>query len=302
MHNAAMKGRMVRGPARDGSGLLAGLLLCGHCGRKLHVTYTGKASKYQRYACQGAMVNHGVGRCISFGGFGPEGMIAQELLRRLEPLSLEAALAAIDGQGRGDDERLKQKQLSLEHARFEVARARRQYDAVDPDNRLVAAEPERRWNETLKIYNELEQELGLLRASQPTQMRDTTRESLLMLGRDLPALWNHPQSSSQPKRRIVRALLQEIIVKKANERISMILHWQGGDHTTLEFLMSKGGKHRYASPENLVIFSARSCARTTRSSDRRYPQPDGSAYGARKYMDRDTLAFISPQIQHRCLH
>jgi hypothetical protein len=122
-------------------------------------------------------------------------MIAQELLRRLEPLGLQAALAAIDRQGRGDDERLRQKELSLEHARFEAARARRQYDAVDPDNRLVAAELERRWNETLKIHNELEQELDLLRASQPSQMSETMRESLLTLGQDLPALWNHPQST-----------------------------------------------------------------------------------------------------------
>ena len=56
-NNAAMKGMLVRGPARNGGALLAGLLRCGHCGRKLHVTYSGAQGDCLRYACQGAMIN-----------------------------------------------------------------------------------------------------------------------------------------------------------------------------------------------------------------------------------------------------
>src|SRR6185437_4682457 len=122
--NAAMKGQLVRGPARNGGALLAGLLRCGHCGRKFHVTYGGAEGNCLRYACQGAMINHGTGRCISFGGLKSERLIVDELLRRLEPLGVQAALSAIDHRMQSNDERLSQKELALEQARFEVARAR----------------------------------------------------------------------------------------------------------------------------------------------------------------------------------
>lgn len=251
-HNAAMKGSMVRGPARSGGALLPGLLRCGHCGRKLHVTYGGAAGQCLRYACQGALINHGTDRCISFGGLKAERLFEEELLHRLEPLGLQAALIAIDRQMKSGDEQLKQKELSLEQARFEVARARRQYDACDPDNRLVAAELERRWNETLKTYSILEQELQALRSNRPAPLSDSARRTLLQLGEDLPALWNHPRSAPQLKKRIARTLVHEIVVKKEGERISMFLHWQGGDHTKLEFMKNKPGKHRHASSDDVI--------------------------------------------------
>lgn len=253
-HNAAMKGRLVRGPARKGEALLAGLLRCGHCGRKLHVAYSGTHSSCRRYSCQGAMINHGIpDKCLAFGGHKADRVIEAELLRRLEPLGVRAAIDAIDRQAHSNDEQVSQKELALEQARFEVARARRQYDAVDPDNRLVAGELERRWNEALRRYNTIEGELKTLRANRPEPMSNAIREGLLRLGEDLPRLWRHPQSDQTLKKRIVRTLLHEIIVTKDGERISMVLHWQGGDHTSLEFLKSKTGEHRYATPANVVM-------------------------------------------------
>jgi len=252
-HNAAMKGRLVRGPARKGEALLAGLLRCGHCGRKLHVAYSGTHSTCRRYSCQGAMINHGIPeRCLSFGGHKADRVVEVELLHRLEPLGVRAALGAIDRQVHSNDEQVAQKEMALEQARFEVARARRQYDAVDPDNRLVAGELERRWNEALRRYNAVEDELKTLQANRPEPMSNATREGLLRLGEDLPRLWRHPRSDQTLKKRIVRTLLHEIIVTKDGERISMVLHWQGGDHTSLEFLKSKTGEHRYATPANVV--------------------------------------------------
>lgn len=251
-HNAAMKGHLVRGPARNGGALLAGLLRCGHCGRKFHVTYSGADGNCLRYACQGAMINHGTGRCISFGGLKAERLIENELLQRLEPLGIQAALAALDRQGQCNDERIAQKQLALEQARFEVVRARRQYDAVDPENRLVAAELERRWNDALKHHQAIEADLEMLRSERPNALTEDTRRTLLQLGQDLPALWHHPQSSKQLKKRIVRTILKEIVVRKIDDRISMMLHWQGGDHTELEFLKNKTGYHRYAAPADIV--------------------------------------------------
>jgi DNA invertase Pin-like site-specific DNA recombinase len=250
--NAAMKGHLVRGPARNGGALLAGLLRCGHCGRKFHVTYSGTEGNCLRYACQGAMINHGTDRCISFGGLKADRLVEEELLRRLEPLGIDAALAAIDRREKHDDDRIAQKQLALEQARFEVARARRQYDAVDPDNRLVAAELEKRWNEALKRHREVETELEALKASRPVSLTDDVRRTLLQLGEDLPTLWRDPKSSMALKKRIVRTVLKEIVARKDGERITMFVHWHGGDHTKLTFQKNKTGHHRHAVSADIV--------------------------------------------------
>lgn len=243
--NANMKGLMVRGAVKRGSALLAGLLRCGHCGRKLHVTYGGVGSGCVRYDCRGSLVNHGAGRCISFGGLRPDERVSQEVLRRLQPLGIRAALQAIDAAGQAAAQCLYQKELALEQTRFEVSRARRQYDAVDPENRLVAAELERRWNEALQAQASVEAELERLKQTQPGPVSEAAQEELVRLGEDLPRVWNHPAASPELKKRILRVLLKEIVVKVMGHQIMMVLHWQGGDHTDLQFPKNKTGQHRW---------------------------------------------------------
>jgi hypothetical protein len=211
--------------------------------------------------------------------------VSDELLRRLEPLGVKAALEAIDRQCQSGGEKIAQRKLTVEQARFEVVRARRQYDAVDPDNRLVCAELERRWNEALKHYNTLDEELNALRAQRPQILNEATRERLLQLGQDLPALWKHPQGSPQIKKRIVRTLLREIVAKTEGEKISMVLHWHGGDHTPIQFLRNKQGQHRHATPQNVVEL-IRQLARI---------QPDGKG-GRRKSREAQIRRRI--QLQH----
>ena len=147
--NATGKGNAVaRGAARHGELLLAGLLRCGHCGRKMYVAYGGKAG---RYHCEGALVNHGTERCISFGGLHADHAVGAEVLRILKPLGVDAAVRALDAQAGETSAAKRQLELALQQARFEAAHARQQYDAVDPTNRLVAGELERRWNEALQV-------------------------------------------------------------------------------------------------------------------------------------------------------
>lgn len=251
-HNANMKGVMVRGPARNGGALLAGLLRCGHCGRKLHVAYSGTTGQCLRYGCRGARMNHGADQCISFGGLRVDQRVAEEVLRRLQPLGIRAALQAIENQAQESDERLRHRELALEQARFEAARARRQYDAVDPDNRLVAGELERRWNAALVNQSAIEQELAALRACKPDHLSEDAQERLILLGEDLPLLWNHPHSPPEIKKRILRTVLHEIVVRREAQRISMMLHWQGGDHTSIEFVANKTGQHRWTTSQDMV--------------------------------------------------
>src|SRR6266700_746423 len=137
-NNATGKGSaMVKGAVRRGELLLAGLLRCGHCGRKLHVAYSGKLG---RYSCYGARMNHGTARCISISGLSIDAAISNEVLRVLKPLGIDAAVKAIETQTSETSATQRQLELSLQQARYEAAHARRQYDAVDPANRLGAGE------------------------------------------------------------------------------------------------------------------------------------------------------------------
>ena len=168
--NANGKVPMSRGALRRGEALLAGLLRCGHCGRKLHVAYSGTNGNTGRYHCQGGHFNHGGDRCISFGGMRIDRDVAAQVIERLQPLGIEAALAAQAVRSRAREDKRRQVELALEQARYEIGRARRQYDAVDPDNRLVAGELEKRWNERLTDRPRSEAELDQLMVSPSTEL------------------------------------------------------------------------------------------------------------------------------------
>jgi len=248
-NNATGKGSAVRGAVRRGELLLAGLLRCGHCGRKMYVGYGGKAG---RYHCQGALVNHGTGRCISFGSLRADHAIGTEVLRVLKPLGIDAAVKALEAQTSETSAARRQLELALQQARFSAAHARRQYDAVDPDNRLVAGELERRWNEALQVVHRLEGEIAALEARKPAPLGEQERRQLMQLGADLELAWSHPAATAATRKRILRAALHEIIVRIEGGFIEMILHWQGGDHTGLKLKMNGVGKHRWTVPEDTL--------------------------------------------------
>jgi hypothetical protein len=177
-----MSSALTRGAAREGELLLPGLLRCGHCGRKLHVHYGGKLG---RYNCYGARMNHGTERCISVSGLSIDAAIAKEVLRVLKPLGIESAVNAIKAQSSETTAAERQLQLSLQQARYEVAHARRQYDAVDPANRLVAGELERRWNDTLQAVAKIEGDIAAMIARRPPPLGEPERQQLITLGADL---------------------------------------------------------------------------------------------------------------------
>jgi Recombinase len=248
--NATGKGSAsARGAVRRGELLMAGLLRCGQCGRKLYVGYGGKAG---RYYCQGARVNHGVGRCISFGGLRADHAVGAEVLRVLKPLGVDAALRALQAQRSEASAARRQLELALQQAHFEASHARRQYDAVDPANRLVAGELERRWNEALQDMRRIEGEIAVLVARKPALLSEQERQHLMQLGADLELAWSHPAATAATRKRILRAAVHEIVVRIEVGFIQMILHWQGGDHTALKLKMNGVGKHRWTIPEDTL--------------------------------------------------
>jgi hypothetical protein len=165
---------------------------------------------------------------------------------------MQTSLQAIERGRLANDDRIRQKELALEQARYEVARAQRHYDAVDPLNRLVAAELERRWNEMLKVQSQVEEELEFLRDTPANKLSLEAQEELLKLGQDLPRLWNHPAGSVEIKKRILRTVVKEIVVSIDDDKVCMLLHWQGSDHTELSFAKRRYGQHRYATDSDTL--------------------------------------------------
>jgi DNA invertase Pin-like site-specific DNA recombinase len=250
-NNANGKGSAkVKGAVRRGELLLPGLLRCGHCGRKLHVSYSGKLG---RYSCSGGRTNHGTARCISISGLSIDAAVSTEVLHILKPLGIDAAVTAIETQTSETSAAQRQRELSLQQARYEAAHARRQYDAVDPANRLVAGELERRWNEALQAVQRIEGEIAAIVSSKPPTLGERERQQLMQLGADLELAWSHPAATATTRKRILRAALNEIVVCKEGAIIHAVLHWQGGDHTALQIKqrLNAGGRHHWP-PEDTI--------------------------------------------------
>jgi Recombinase/Helix-turn-helix domain len=246
-----LRGSGHAGAATRGPALLAGLLRCRRCGRKLMVWYTGNAPGVVRYMCARGMLDNGEPRCLGFGGVSVDAAMANEILRVVQPAAIEAAVVASEGVARQQDDVLQAWQRELEAARYAAQRAQRQYDATDPENRLVADELERRWNQALQRVDEIETRIAQhLRG--PQQVATPTREEFEDLAADLEVVWNSPHADVRLKKRIVRTLIQEVVVDVDAEagEILLVIHWKGGVHTELRLRRRRRGQNRtHTSPE-----------------------------------------------------
>jgi excisionase family DNA binding protein len=260
--NTNMRGAMAKGAVRRGESLLAGLLRCGRCGRRLHVTAVGQHGSVARYHCLGAHINHGTARtCLSFGGLRVDQAVAREVLRVLAPGAVEAALAAAEQTADHTDAARRALELELRQARYEADRAQRQYDAAEPEHRLVVDTLERRWNEALTHVTEIEQRLE---ASSGVTRRPTAvgRDRLLELAQNFPGVWSHPRTDIQLKKRIVRLVIEEIVANVTTDppQVSVLIHWKGGKHTPLVVRKNRTGDHRYGT-DRAILDVARDLAR-----------------------------------------
>ena len=243
--NLARLGGTTPDAARSGPALLAGLLRCGRCGRKMSVVYSGRGGRVPRYACSGGRTDRGSAACLSLGGVSIEAAVASQVLEAVQPAGIEAATIAVRQSSDAHGKKRHSLELALEKARYEVRRAQRQYDAADPENRLVAGELEARWNQALLRVSELEDELATLETTR-TDLTAEQTQLLFRLADDLPTLWRHPAGSPETKKRILRTVLHEIVVDTDEEKGEHVLHlhWQGGVHTMVRVARNTPGKHR----------------------------------------------------------
>jgi hypothetical protein len=190
------------GAARTGAALLSGLLRCGPCGRKLQVVYSGNKGRVPRYICRGDRGDRGHARCQTVGSLRLDRAVVRCVLNAIQPVGIEAAINVAANTRAEDDAKKASLELALERARYEANRARRQFDAVDPENRLVASELEARWNRCLAQVAELEHRLSET-GNGPDPVTSHTKAELMALCDQLLAVWDHPDAPVQLKKRIL---------------------------------------------------------------------------------------------------
>jgi hypothetical protein len=185
---------------------------------------------------------HGVAPCISFSGARPDAAIGREILLAVQPLAREAAVVAEQTAAEQFEERRRAVELERQQAAYEVKLAARRYESVDPDNRLVAAELEARWNAALTRLRECEGRLAA--ASTEPAPPGLTREELGALADDLETVWAAPGTTMRTRQRLARTLIQQIVVDvdDASREVVLVVHWRGGQHSELRVRKPASGE------------------------------------------------------------
>ena len=238
------------GAPKHGDALLVGLVRCRRCGRKLTVRYSGAKHDIPRYACHRGQLDQGEARCIAFGGLRVDDAIEAALLAVVQPGAVAAAVEAETHAASRRDQARDAMVRDLEAARYAADRAFRQYDAADPENRLVAAELEARWNRALARVSEIETRIADHDAATPRGF-EPEATSFATLAQDLEAVWTAPTTDTRLKKRIVRTLIREVIadLDAKTAEIVLVIHWMGGAHTELRLPRRRRGQRNSTSPD-----------------------------------------------------
>jgi DNA invertase Pin-like site-specific DNA recombinase len=229
--NRALKGS--RGAPRRGEALLAGLVVCGKCGRRMNTRYPGdKKPCYQctKFYTEGGELTEPCGRIAAAT---LDELVAREVLRALEPAALELSLRAIESVELDRKRLHNQWQQRLERVRQEVARAERQYQLTEPENRLVARTLEARWEEALKREREEGEEYDRFLAQQPATLSHAERTRIRTLSENVSQLWSAPGTSVIDRKQMVRCVVERVILvaDRTTELNEVTIVWQGGMET-----------------------------------------------------------------------
>lgn len=218
------------GVPRKGAALLQGIAICGRCGRRMSMRYTGPNADYPVYCCRSDQDQQGSALCQEVRALAVDALVERVVLDALVPDQIEIALAAA-GQLEQESRQLeRQWALRVERARYEAERARRQYDAVEPENRLVARSLERAWEEKLRVVEAVEQEHARWRVQEPLLIGPAERAGLQALGENLPRIWNAVTTSAADRKRILRFVIREVVLdqKRTRGQVWLKIVWQTG--------------------------------------------------------------------------
>lgn len=231
---------------RGGRALLAGLVTCGRCGRRLCVVYVGRGKGYPIYRCDRSNLMLARSRCMTINGDRSDAAVTQEVLQAVAPMAIEAALEAERMHVESEAQRRQMIELDLQQACYEASLAERRYAACDPDNRLIAAQLEKSWEATLRRVEAVEARLAEGRHDAMDAAPDFAG-----LAQDLHAAWNAPNVDMRFRQQLLRALVKDIVATIDDDarEITLTIHWQGGQHSQVRLRKPKSGEHTKSTPE-----------------------------------------------------
>lgn len=242
-NQARLKANRVGGPGasttRNGSALLGGLIVCGRCQHRMSVQYAKarNGARYGRYVCAHNKVSYGAPTCGGLSAPPLDGIVAEHLLEALKPAALEVSLrvAREIERDRTRSDALWQKRL--QRARYEAERAERQYQAVEPENRLVARTLERGWEEKMEAERALQEEHRRHLEKQPRHLSSAEQETIRSLANDLPKLWKAPSTEPADRKAVLRLLVERVTVTvdEGTEWVDLVVRWAGGHETPARF-------------------------------------------------------------------
>src|SRR4051812_48102674 len=248
------------GAAREGAALLQGILRCGRCGRRMQVGYSGTDGKVRRYACVRGHVLHATDQtCQSLGGGRLDAAVAAAFLDAVAPAGVAATAGAVRELHDQHDQRIAGQRLALERAEFDAGRARRQFDACEPEHRLVARTLERTLEEALAAVEREHGKLAALEQARPAPLTDSERDALARLARDLPRLWKAETTTTRDRKQLLRALIHEVIVTvhAIERRAAVEVCWEGGARTELAVRLNARGPETRRLPEDTIALIRR---------------------------------------------
>jgi DNA invertase Pin-like site-specific DNA recombinase len=221
------------GAVRHGPALLAGLVVCARCDCRLTVHYDDGEARLHTYECVERWTHYGEPKCQHLAGPCLDAFVSQQVLRALEPAALELSLTATEHveQERAELDRLWQQRR--ERAAYEVERAARQYQAVEPEHRLVARTLEHAWEEKLAAQQLIEEEYHRFVQHKPRILSEAEREAIRHLATDIPMLWAASTTTDVDRKEIIRQIVERVVVdvEGNSERVRVRIEWIGGGHT-----------------------------------------------------------------------
>src|SRR5512135_2239105 len=217
------------GAVRNGDALLAGVVWCGRCGKRMYVRY-GRTDRRPSYVCSTLRSDYGLPLCQSVTAAEVETWVADQVLEVLQPAVLEASLGAAAEVEQRRRQVIRHREQRIERARYEADRAARQYQACEPENRLVARTLERRWEEALQAVQQLEAEFDRFIQTQPRPWDAADRARIRLLAEEVPALWRAPTTTSVDRRQVIRLLVDRVVltVDPGDDRVAVRVEWAGG--------------------------------------------------------------------------
>lgn len=251
--NVPMSEGQRPGPVREGKALLQGMARCGHCGRAMSTVFGGTAGgahgRPPQYRCVAAYDQGGDKVCQTIGSRRIDDVVVECFLDAIEPASLEIALKAEELSREEHEAMARVWQLQIEKAEYEAARAERQYQAVEPENRLVARSLERQWNERLEALEAVRAQAAAACRPRP-QGAQVDQERIGRLAGDLEVVWAASTTSNRDKKALVRCLIEEVQLRTNKTRCDVRVVWKGGAITDRQ--VARRGRDPRATTEDTI--------------------------------------------------